>query len=242
MATLVLTDAKILMGAYNLSGYHSSIEVGYEAEMLDNTVFGTSGTRSSMAGLKTFTISGNMFWESAVDDALFQRIGNPVADVMSVAPVGNAEGDRSYCVKAVQASYSPVSGEVGAIIRTSLEGRAAGTPLVRGQVMATGNKAVSGTGSGGLITAVSAAQRMYSALHITAIAGTVTPTFTGIIQSDDAGGFGTPVTRLSHPAATTIGANWQEAAGPQTDTYWRASWTISGTNPVFTVFWTFGIL
>jgi len=240
MATLTITDAKIIVGGYNLSGFHSSCEMTYEVEILDDTTFGTSGTRSAKPGLKTFSFTGNMFWDTSVDEMLFNRIG-AVPEVMSIAPVGNAEGDRSYCLKGVGATYSPASGEVGALMRTNLDCRASGTPLVRGQLMTTGAKGTTGNASGGLITAVSATQRMYSALHVTAVSGG-TPSFTGIVESDDTGSFTTPTTRLTHDAMTAIGANWKEAAGPVTDTYWRAKWTITGTTPSFTVYWTFGIL
>lgn len=243
MATLTLTDAKIIVGGYNLSGFHSSCEMAYEVEILDDTTFGTSGTRSAKPGLKTFSLTGNMFWDTSVDEMLFNRIG-ATPEVVSIAPVGNAEGDRSYCLKGVGATYSPVSGEVGALMRTALDARASGTPLVRGQLMATGAKIATGTGSGGQYGAVASGRKIYSALHITAIAGTAVPTFTGIIESDDNAGFTSATTRLTHDAMTAIGANWKEAqpVGGVTDDYWRASWTISGTNPSFTVYWTFGIL
>jgi hypothetical protein len=243
MSTLTLTDAKIIVGGYNLSGFHSSCEMSYEVEILDDTTFGTSGTRSAKPGLKTFSLTGNMFWDTSVDEMLFNRIG-ATPEVVSIAPVGNAEGDRTYSLKGVGATYSPVSGEVGALMRTALDARAAGTPLVRGQLMAIGAKAATGAGGGGQYGAVAVNRTMYSALHVTAIAGTVAPTFTGIIESDDNAGFTTPTTQLTHDAMTTIGANWKQllSVGGVTDTYWRASWTITGTNPSFTVYWTFGIL
>jgi len=243
MSTLVITDAKILVGGYNLSAFHSSCEMTYEVEILDDTTFGTSGTRSAKPGLKTFSFTGNMFWDTSVDEMLFNRIG-ATPEVMSIAPVGNAEGDRSYCLKGVGATYSPASGEVGALMRTNLDARASGTPLVRGQLMATGAKAATGAGSGGQYGAVAAGHTIYSALHVTAISGTAVPTFTGIIESDDNGSFTSATTRLTHTAMTAIGANWQQSLSVAgiTDDYWRASWTISGTDPSFTVFWTFGIL
>ena len=243
MSTLVITDAKVLVGGYNLSAFHSSCEMAYEVEILDDTTFGTSGTRSAKPGLKTFTFTGNMFWDTAVDEMLFNRIG-ATPEVMSVAPVGNVEGDRSYCLKGVGATYSPASGEVGALMRTNLDCRAAGTPLVRGQLMATGIKDVTGTGTGGLYGAVVAGHTIYSALHVTTIGGSAVPTFTGVIESAVADTFVGPTTRLTHTAMTAIGANWKQLTSVAgiTDTYWRAKWTISGTLPSFTVFWTFGIL
>lgn len=243
MSTLVITDAKILVGGYNLSGFHSSCEMTYEVEILDDTTFGTSGTRSAKPGLKTFSFTGNMFWDTSVDEMLFNRIG-AVPEVMSIAPVGNAEGDRSYCLKGVGATYSPASGEVGALMRTNLDARAAGTPLVRGSLMATGDKTATGNGTGMQLTAVTAGHKIYSALHVTALSGTGGPTIAGIIESDDTGSFTTPTTRLTHDTLSAIGANWKEdlPVGGITDTYWRAKWTITGTDPHITVFWTFGIL
>jgi hypothetical protein len=241
MAPLVLTNAKILMGGYNLSGYSNNVALNSEVEMLDDTVFGTSGTRSNKPGLKNITFTAGMFWDTALDAMMFGRIG-ATSEVISCAPEGNVEGDTSYLFKAFQGVYNPMGGGVGEIMRGDLDGKAAGVPLVRGYLMATGAKVASGNGTGGLYGAVSATQRIYSALHVVAISGSAVPTITCIIESDDAAGFATPTTRLTHDAMIAIGSNWKEAAGPITDTYWRAKWTVSGTNPSLTIFWSFGIL
>ena len=51
------------------------------------------------------------------------------------------------------------------------------------------------------------------------------------VQSDDNSGFTTATTRLTFTAATTRSGEYKSAAGPITDTYWRLSYSVSGTTP-----------
>lgn len=240
MPGIILTDCKILLGGYNLSGYHNSINLEHGAEMLDDTVFGTSGTRSNKPGMKTVSVSGNGFWDDVVDEALYNRIG-AVREVMTLAPEGNAEGDRAFILRAVNGTYNPLTGEVGQLVAFDLDARASNAPLVRGVVMALGSKAADGNSVGIDLGLLAAGKRAYSGIHITAsAAGTIQI----IVESDDGAGFGSPTTRLTHTlftsTGTEVGADWQELAGPvATDTFWRSKWTITG-GP-FTIYHVFGI-
>jgi hypothetical protein len=44
-------------------------------------------------------------------------------------------------------------------------------------------------------------------------------------------GFGSPTTRLTFNSQTAIGGQVFRIAGPITDTFYRANWTIAGTTP-----------
>ncbi len=240
MPGTVLTDCKVLLGGYNLSGFSNSLTLDYGAELLDDTVFGTNGTRSSKPGMKTFTFTGGGFWDSAIDAPLNTRIGAS-REVMSFAERGTTEGDRAFTVRAVNGKYNPLSGEVGALLPFEIDAMSANSPLVRGVLLATGSKATTGNGTGvNFTTPLAAGQKAYSALHVTAIAAT---SIIVTVESDDNVGFSSPVTRLTHTTflgAGAVGADWQELAGPiATDTYWRSKWTIVG-GP-FTIFHVFGI-
>jgi hypothetical protein len=235
---IILTDCKIIVGGYNLSGYHNSISMEFGPEMLDDTRFGTTGTRSFKPGLKNFSVTGGGFWDYDIDEVLYNKIG-AVREVLSLAHEGNVEGDRAFATRAVSGTYNPISGEVGALMPFELNFQNANSSLVRGTVLATGAQAASGQGTGVEIGAASATQRIYSALHVTAIAAT---SIDVIVESDDAAGFASPTTRLTHTQFTgagTVGADWQELAGPITDTFWRSKWTIVG-GP-FTFFHVLGI-
>jgi len=236
----ILTDVKIYMGGYNLSSLHNSVNLEYGVEMLDDTVFGTNGTRSNKPGMKTLSFTGGGFWDTTQDKALYDRIG-AVREVMSWAPVGNAEGDRAFASFGVNGQYNPLTGEVGALLPFELNFHSSNAPLVRGVVLALGAKASTGNSTGQNLGLLGATQRAYSALHVTAVAGT---SIQVIVESDDNSGFSSPTTRITHTLINAAGglgaADWKELAGPvATDVWWRSKWTIIG-GP-FTIFHVFGI-
>lgn len=223
MAGVILTDCKIILGGYNLSGFHNSLNLDYGAEMLDDTVFGTSGTRSNKPGLKTVEMVGNVFWDTDQDEVNYNRIGAN-REVLSLAPEGNAIGDIAYAVRAVNGTYNPLSGEVGALLQSEFNALSANTPLVRGRVLADlTSRAATGDGDAVELGAVDADQRLYSALHVITAPGT---SIVVTVESDNDSGFPSPTTRITHTLFNAIGAEWMELAGPVTDTYWRSTWTI----------------
>ena len=244
MAGSVMLNCKVLLGGLDLSGQHSSLQLEYGAEMLDVTVFqagvGTA-TRLMKPGLKTFSFNGDIFWDDVTDLVLFNRIA-ATREVMSFAPVGETEGDRTFFTRGVNATYNPASGEVGQLLKANMVGQNSNQALVRGQLMKRGSVTGASSNTTGInMGAVVAGQRIYSALHVLSPTTSGAPSLTAIIESDDSAGFTTPTTRLTHSAFTVNGADWQEAAGPFTDAYWRAKYTISGGG-TFTVFHSFGIL
>ncbi|TXH10899.1 MAG: hypothetical protein E6R03_14880 [Hyphomicrobiaceae bacterium] len=242
--SVVLTDCKIFLGGYDLSGHHNQLELNYAAEMLDDTVFGTSGTRSSKPGLKTVEYSGTIFWDESIDGPIFNRIG-ATREVLSCAHVGNAVGDPAYTVRAVQGTYNPLSGEVGQLLAATLDGHSANSPLVRGAVLIPRNPAMTVTGTGTVwqLGAVAAGKRVYGALHVIHAAGSGPPAISVTVKSAAALGFGSPTNRLTFAPQSVPGAQWMETNGSAiTDQYWRADWTISGTGPNFRAFLVVGIL
>lgn len=245
----VLVNCKIMVGSVDLSGDSNQITMQYGAEMLDDTTFkpvATGGTRSAKPGLKTVKLDGSLFWntDGTTDLAQFSQIGLS-NQVMSVALVGEVEGDRVHFTRGVRSAYNPASGEIGQIVSARLEAQASNAPLVRGQLMKTGVVTVTGNSTG--INMGSAANKsIYSALHIVApiTAGGGGEQIIGTIESDDNSGFTTPTVRLTHTTLTSRNSDWQSVAigAGVTDNYWRAVWTISGAAPSFTIFWSFGML
>lgn len=245
--SLLLVNCRILVGGQELSGVSNSINVNHAAEMLDDTTFqptsGGDGTRSMTPGLKTIEVTGNMFFDPDYDALLFSRLGFS-GEVVSVAALGESEGDVVHITQGVRGSYNPMSGEVGQLISAQLDLKNRGYDLVRAQLMTTGVKTTTGN-STGINMGSAANKRIFSALHVKlpVTAGGGSEQIVGIIQSDDNSGFSSATTRLTHATMTAQGADWQQAAigSGITDNWWRARWTISGTAPSFEIFWSFGI-
>lgn len=241
MATVVLLDCKILLGGYNLSGYHNSLDIQHSAEMLDDTVFGTSGTRSSKAGLLNFEATGNVFFDTVLDEVLFNRIGAS-REVMSYAMEGNVLGDIGFTIRGINGTYSPMQGEVGSLLQGEFTARSSNSPLVRGEVLVPMGAALTATGqtTARQLGAVATGKKVYAGIHVVDITGT-TPSITFTLQSDNAVGFPSGTTQATSGAFTAIGAEWLEVAGPITDDWWRIGYTISGGSPSITAYVTVGI-
>lgn len=243
MAIQTLNDARVLMGGYSLATRLNQVNLSYDVEEVDATCFG-DGARTTIPGFKQVGFEFNGYYDSAdtsqIDPAL-AALHAVSGQVLTVCPTAGTVGDIGFTTTAMQASITR-GGSVGEMLGISASGKGSGKPLVRGYVLANGAKTATGNGAAVTAGAASASQYLYGSLHVTAVAGTVTPTITVKIQSDDNSSFTSATDRITFTAATAIGAQWATpVAGAITDTYWRATWTVSGTDPSLTVFCTMGI-
>lgn len=246
MAVVALTDAKIYVGAYNLSGYANEISLSVNPELLSSSTFGTT-TKKNTPGLQDISgmlkgfldyadIGTDVAYQS-LDSLTFGRIGAGAA-VFSVAASANAEGDPVYGMPMVSGKISLLSGRVGALLPWELDVKSNGVKLFRGFVVARGTKTATGNTAAGIqvVGGVPTGRKLYANLHVISAAGT-TPTLDVIVQSDDNASFTTPTTRLTFTQVTSsIASQHKSVAGPITDDYFRMKWTITGTTPVYAVF------
>jgi hypothetical protein len=98
--------------------------------MLDDTAFGTTGTRSNRPGLKNWSMEAEFlqdFAVGAVDATLFSLVG-AVPFPISARPTSAAVSatNPSYSGNAVLESYPPLSGEVGVLGTVSASFRSGG--------------------------------------------------------------------------------------------------------------------
>ena len=113
--------------------------------------------------------------------------------------------------------------------------------VVQGNIQIDSDLTASGNSPGVQLGAVGATEKCYAAIHCYGVSGTSTPTITFKLQSDDNSGFTSPTDRITFSDITAIGADFQSVAGAITDQYWRLNYTISGTNPSFSIHATIGI-
>lgn len=139
MATLIWTDAYFNVNSVVMSSFVRSLTVNYEAEMLDDTVMGTSGTRSNRPGLKNWSIDAEFLQDyaaGAVDATLFPLVG-AAAFAIEVRPTSAAVSvtNPKYTGNAVLETYPPLTGEVGVLGTVSASFRSGGgSPLTRATV------------------------------------------------------------------------------------------------------------
>lgn len=236
MAVHVLQNVKTWLAGYELSGQMNALALNDGVELHDATVFNKAG-RVRKAGLYDIDAQLEAYWEGGadkIDEIIATRIGT--ANVpMTIAPNAGAEGDRAYAFRAQPGQYAP-GGRIGQLFGLSVPVQgSAGERLVRGTILHNAARAVTANGTALNLGAVLAAQKLYAALHVVAVAGT-TPTLDVILQSDNAEGFPSATNRITFAQKTAIGAEWATpVAGAITDDWWRLAWTIGGTgSPSFT--------
>lgn len=243
MGKLVLTNVRTFAGATDLTGVTNKAEVAMKCDGVDVTNFGSAGWNEFLAGLAEVDIAVAGFWESGadvsfVDPAMFAGLG--AVGPWTFAPAGAADGAVAYVTNALEANYRPIQGKIGDA--AGFEADAKGTTkLARGVIAHPPGTArtASGTGTAVQVGAISAAQSLYVNLHVYSVSGT-TPSLTVRVESDNAVGFPSPITVGTFTAATALGGQHMRIAGPITDDWFRAAWTISGTTPSFLFVVSFG--
>lgn len=249
MAKFVQFNVRLFAGAADLTGRSNKVELAMEHEEKDATTYlaegdPDSGWKKVLGGLGSFALGGEGFWEAGdltkVDNESWAGLG--VVQAFTVCPNGAAVGNLAWVLKAMRAQYK-LGGQVGEIAPWTAT--AAGSwPVGRGKVLHPPGTARTATGDGTAVevAAVTDAQYLYASLHVLSVSGTDTPTITVIVESDvDANFDGSETTRISFAAATAVGGQVLRAAGPITDTFYRVSHTISGTNPSFLYLCAIGI-
>lgn len=245
MAKFVFRDICIYYQGRDLSGELSSLNLEYGAETPDSTTLRDTARRR-LPGLLSVSSTHNGWWDNdplgntaaEYDLELFNSVAaNP--GLISASINAGVEGEVSYTWQALTAEYSPGAtvGEVFAFtFNTTGDSR-----LVRGTVMRNATDTTTTDSTATQVGAALATDTIYSSVHVVAASGT-SPTLDLVLESDDAVGMATPVTRITHTQFTTIGAEQLTLVGPVTDDFWRYEITITGTTPSFTMYLAMGII
>ncbi len=240
-AVLVFKNSKVYFGPNDFSGQMNDTSMEYSVEELPKHVSGDV-TKIVHPGLMNVAAKLGAFWRaqavpSGIEELLFAEVGSEADAPFTLAPVAGADGEAALSFRAGLGNLSlPV--QHGQLARVEGNFSARGARLVDGTIlMPATNRTATGNGTAQQLGAVSAAQKLYVAMHVLAFVGT---TLTLKVQSDDNAGVTTPLDRVTSAPFTAIGSAWAELDGPITDNYWRAAWTFTGTS--FTALLVAGIL
>lgn len=236
----VLLNTRLFVGAVDLTTVMNKVGITADVEEKDVTTFlpegdADSGYRKVQGGLFSSSLAMSGFWEagdlSKVDDASFAALGTVVPT--TIGPDSATVGDTAWVTSALETQYM-LGGTVGDVAPWSVT--AAGTgPTASGVFLHSPGTARTSTGDGTAVehVAVAAGQKLYATLHVVEASGT-SPSLTVTIESDATNDFtGSETTRVTFTEATGITSEAISIAGAITDTWYRVTHTISGTNPSF---------
>lgn len=253
MAVIVITQAKVLLGAQDLSGYADTVTFGpMTVQTKSVPTFTCGGYDILVPGLKStpFTVSGFQDLAAGGPDPTWQFVVLGQQNLCTFAYPGSTVGDVAYFTHGVVNSYMPGGAKVGDVNPFSatvqsdvqfLEGAVA-VPTRTISTITTTN------GSSTTLAGPTSGHTLYAGIHVTALTGTGTPTATYKVQSAPASNFAAPVDRIttfsgtSTGAMTTTGWLWGSVAGPVTDGFWRVVNTTTGSTISVTDFAVIGVL
>ncbi len=123
MAAVIMKSPQVSINGVDLSDYVRSVTLELSAELQDETASGDA-TRSMLAGLKnwTATVEFNQDYGAAtVDATLFPLIGAAAFAIkIKLADAAISATNPEYRANAVLASYPPLTGTVGDLIKASI--------------------------------------------------------------------------------------------------------------------------
>lgn len=237
----VLKNVRLFTGGADLTSRNNKLEINCEVEAKPTTNWGDYDAatgqlwESVTGGLFKTTLSAEGQWEAGdpgqVDDVSWADLGGLSA--WTACPHTAEVGALSLTTSALRGSYQ-LGGSTGDVAPWSA-GATGSWPEARGVILHPPGTARTATGSGTAVEhlAVTSAQYLYGAVHVLSVAGTSSPTITVKIQSDVDNTFGSPTDLITFTAATARTGEIKRAAGPVTDTWYRATWTVSGSSPSF---------
>jgi hypothetical protein len=236
MAIAALTDARIWLNAYDLSG--TTNQVGIEASRvdLDVTNFDSGGWQENIGGRlsTTVNVAGFLDFAAGKSEEAFAASWGGNANVLTVAADDTA-GSTAVFGKGFHGELVRLGGAPGTDVAKASGAFMSNGTQVEGQIFIAKATQTGTSGNSGVIQlgAVSATERVYVALHVFGVTGG--GTLGVLLASDDSSGFGSATTRVTMANATTAGAEFKSAAGAIADDYWRVSWTLDQGTATFAV-------
>lgn len=232
MAIYVAKTPKILLGGFDLSSFVNQMRISGKRADLDNTTAGSGGVRERLVGMREGDFAGSGFYDadgtSAPDEALNALQG--LLDVpVTYAISSGTEGSLGYTLLGGSFEWKQ-GGQVNTVHPFEFSGAASDSGPIRATVMRNSVATGSSNGTAFQLGALSATQRIFVVLHVFNATGT-TPQIALKLQSSVDQAFTSPTDRITLTAAGARSYRSGSLLGVVTDTWWRVTWTITGTGP-----------
>jgi hypothetical protein len=229
MGQIVLTNCRLWVAGYNMSGKLNAIALDDAPDVLDNTTFGcTAKSRKKGMDMIMGALAG--FWELEPDE-YFSTLGTPNIPII-VAPEPT-EGLAAYYFLSQNTEYK-LDGTVGDMAKFSVKAESVGTRMVRGNILLNDTKVANGNGTAFQL-GVGTGKTIYGCLQV--ISASASDTLDVIIQSDNAVGFPHPASLITF-TQVNLGAGGGRTyqsltAAGNADDWYRVNYTVGGVGPSF---------
>jgi hypothetical protein len=234
MGVYVIKSPKILIDGVDVSCKTNSMSLTVDCDMLDKTVFCSSGGREYIPGLINWTLDYSGFYSAGdndVDDTTFERIGVDSLSSFLIGPTNAVTtGDLAYFGTANKATYTPL-GSVGDIAPFAVTLQGEGRPCNGTIIFYQTVEDTSGYGEVHELNGLETGQQLQTILQLTNFSGAGNVIIA--LNASCTSGFGDGVTEVAFTTLTDEGASYISSALSSTDKkYYRVDYASSGPSSV----------
>jgi len=226
MGSIVLKGCRLLIGGADVSGKANRAELEMSTEAQEVTNFDCDGWREQLAGVSraslNYTVNEDLSDWSSLDGSIGMQA--PI----SLIPAGSLPGSAVYFLEGLPLNAVRKL-EAGKAMVGEYSGSGTGA-VFRGKLSAYGRRTSGGAGLALNMGAIPSGRSLCAVLHVLSISG---GTLSAKVQSSVAGGFGSSTDRITFSSRTAPGAELLKLAGPVTDGYYRAAWTLDAGEAEF---------
>lgn len=226
MSLVTITDGRIWLHSYDISGDVNNIAVNATREAKDCTNMDSGGWRENLPGIAVGDVTAAGWFDTDGSDAAAAALHGSTAiqtyaegaDAGQVAYFGNGpvlSAERGF--------------PVGEVATMSISAKIGGSGMHRGAILIPKTTATASANGASLQHgAVGADQTLWACLHVfDASAG---DTLDVVVASDNATGFPSTTSRIAFTQVSggVTGSEIKSLAGAITDDWWRVEYTIAG--------------
>lgn len=123
MATIVLSNASIVINSVDLSDHDNEVKITYGSKGLEDTAMGAT-FETTKSGLKNLKMEFKFFQDyasSKVDATLFSLVGGSGVTIVVMANASSGTNNTYTATNMrLDGDYSPIDGKVGDLVETSV--------------------------------------------------------------------------------------------------------------------------
>jgi hypothetical protein len=221
MAHFVLTNAKVLLGEFDISGDLNQVTITRTAKDEDDTCFGDT-FHNCIQGLQmgVFAMAGFVELTDEGQEEIFFNNMNSVVDKPILVTLQTAAAFQRAKIGVIMQTQVQSGGEVGSNAPFSCSGRISNHALTDANLLRVG--AITGTVNGTAyeLGAVAATEKVYASLHVTSVTALTSMIIKVQSASDEA--FTSPNDRITFTTVTGLTSQFATpVSGAITDTWWR---------------------
>lgn len=232
MAIASLLSCAYFVGGVDLTSQANRVDLDAMVAELDGTTFGDDGNKTVFGGLESATVSGGGYVDfGSVADVERESYANGrllLPHTIGPSNSGAAVAAKAYVVKSLSTSVK-LYGQVGELVPWEVSA-ASSSKTGHGKFLAVPSTTISATGDGTAVEIAAVPDGKYALATLHVLSRTGTATLDVVIESDvDADFDGSETSRITFTQMSAVGSQFKSVAGPITDTFWRAAFTVGGS-------------